>query len=81
MEVLLIFGLWDQEIDSWFTNRKPLIPPMNIIRSYILIHNKLIVQDILVPWKFQAHLKWLFFVLLLWNLADTYSGAVIIWPC
>ena len=26
IEVLWVFGLWDQEIDSWFTNNKPLIP-------------------------------------------------------
>ena len=25
MEVLQTFGLWDQEIESWFTNHKPLI--------------------------------------------------------
>ena len=25
MEVLQIFGSWNQEIDSWFTNQKPLI--------------------------------------------------------
>ena len=26
MEILLIFGLWDQEIDLWLTNHEPLIP-------------------------------------------------------
>ena len=25
MEVLQILGLWDQQIDSWFMNHKPLI--------------------------------------------------------
>ena len=28
MEVSQIFGLWNQEIDSWFTNHEPLIPTM-----------------------------------------------------
>ena len=28
MEVLQIFGLWDQEIDSWFTNNEPLTPTL-----------------------------------------------------
>ena len=28
MEVLQIFGLWDQEIDLWFMNNKPLIPAL-----------------------------------------------------
>ena len=26
MEVLRIFGFWDQEIGSWFTNHEPTIP-------------------------------------------------------
>ena len=26
MEVFQNFGSWDQEIDSWFTSLKPLIP-------------------------------------------------------
>ena len=30
MEVLNIFGLWDQEIDLWFTNHEPLIPTLTI---------------------------------------------------
>ena len=28
MDVLQIFGSWDQEIDSWFTNHEPLIPTL-----------------------------------------------------
>ena len=28
MKVLRIFGSWDQEIDSWFTNHEPLIPTL-----------------------------------------------------
>ena len=28
MEVLQIFGLWDQEIDLWFMNNEPLIPTL-----------------------------------------------------
>ena len=28
MEVLRIFGSWDQEIDLWFTNHEPLIPTL-----------------------------------------------------
>ena len=28
MEVLQIFGSWDQETDSWFTNHEPLIPTL-----------------------------------------------------
>ena len=28
MEVLRIFGSWDQQIDSWFTNHEPLIPTL-----------------------------------------------------
>ena len=28
MEGLHTFGLWDQEIESWFTNHKPLIPTL-----------------------------------------------------
>ena len=32
MKVLQIFGLWDQEIDSWFTNHEPLIPTLNDIQ-------------------------------------------------
>ena len=28
MEVLQIFGSWDQEIDSRFKNHKPLIPTL-----------------------------------------------------
>ena len=28
MEVSQIFGLWDQDIDSWLTNHKPLIPTL-----------------------------------------------------
>ena len=35
MEVLQIFGLCDQEVDSWFTNHKPVIPALNI-NSYKL---------------------------------------------
>ena len=30
MEVLWSFGSWDQEIDSWFTNHKPLIPTLAV---------------------------------------------------
>ena len=29
MEVLQIFGSWDKEIDSRFTNHDPLIPTLN----------------------------------------------------
>ena len=28
MEVLGIFGLWEQETDSWFTNHEALIPTL-----------------------------------------------------
>ena len=37
MEVLQIFGLWDQEIGSWFTNCEPLIPTL---RHLFLTINK-----------------------------------------
>ena len=30
MEVLQFFSLWDQEIDSWFTNNEPLIPTLHM---------------------------------------------------
>ena len=33
MEVFQIFGLWDQEIDLWFTNHGPLIPTLHILKS------------------------------------------------
>ena len=29
IKVSQIFGSWDQEIDSWFTNYKPLIPSLH----------------------------------------------------
>ena len=29
IKVLQIFGSWDQEIDSWFTNYKPWIPSLH----------------------------------------------------
>ena len=29
----LIFGSWDQEIDSWFTNHEPLIPTLSYLHS------------------------------------------------
>ena len=28
METLQLFGSWDQEIDLWFPNHKPLIPTL-----------------------------------------------------
>ena len=33
MEVLQIFGSWDQEIDLWFTNHQPLIPTLYYLHS------------------------------------------------
>ena len=41
MEVLQILGLWDQEIDSWFTNHKPLIPTLNTIKQHTIKHTLL----------------------------------------
>ena len=34
MEFLQIFGLWDQESDSWFTKHEPLIPTLGKWPSY-----------------------------------------------
>ena len=45
MEALKIFGSWDQEIDSWFTNHEPLIPTLlkslEIEIFTFFIHHKL----------------------------------------
>ena len=37
MEALQIFGSWDQEIDLWFTNHKPLIPALHKIPKLFTI--------------------------------------------
>ena len=34
MEVKQVFRLWDQEIDLWFTNVKPVIPTLGYISIY-----------------------------------------------
>ena len=39
MEVLQIFCLQDQEIDSWFTNHEPLIPTM--LGKYSLVYSSI----------------------------------------
>ena len=36
IEVLQIFGSWDQEIDSWFTNYEPLIPTLHSFAIYAI---------------------------------------------
>ena len=35
MEVLQVFGSWDQEIDLWFTNHEPLIPTLHFKCNYL----------------------------------------------
>ena len=36
MEVLRIYGFWDQEIDSWFTNHEPLIPTVKNVYMFFV---------------------------------------------
>ena len=43
MEVLKIFGLWDQEIDSWFTNQEPLIPTL-------IYYKTVLVWELILIW-------------------------------
>ena len=56
MEVLHIFGLWDQKIDSWFMNPDPLIPTLNPNCCCVLqCHQYHVAPTLLLRYNHQAY--------------------------
>ena len=54
MEVLKIFGLWDQEIDSWFTNHEPLIPTLGSCIASIAATTSTKIGALIYSMKFSS---------------------------
>ena len=64
MEVLQIFGSWDPEIDSWFTNHEPLILSLTMMTQLLSLRsrNKLYITFIFLFSRYYLHI-----MLLIWS--------------
>ena len=57
MEVLVVFGSRDQEIDSWFTNHEPLISIL--LKNHFLQIVRKLLYSLLCPFSFATKVQFL----------------------